>query len=720
MFGRVGRFCVNRPWLTIVAWIVAAIALSALAPSLKPTDDQADFLPSHYQSVQAAKLQEKAFPQRDQPAAIIVFQRSDGGKLTASDKEAVGKVAKNLQDQKYKKIKQVLSNPAAVSTDGRVALANVLADTKNVYDEDVLEGVRKMREDAKSPLGGTSLKMGITGSAATALDTRESSGDTDAMIMMATLVLIIVLLGVIFRSPLIAFLPVLTILVVFTVANGLIATASELGGLKADQSVSALLIVVLFGVGTDYILFLLFRYREALRAGEQPKNALVNAVSSVGETIASAAGAVIVAFLALLLSTMGSMRSLGPSLAIAVAVTLVAALTLVPAVFSLLGTKAFWPSKAWQKQPRNTTANRIGSMVSRRPAAVAVVSAGILAVLAVGVFGFKAEFDSESSLPKDLESVQAMEVLQKGFAAGGADPTLVYLEAKDGGKLDKPELKAFHDALAGVSGVGQVSEAVPSPKGDVAQFSVVLKYRPAEDKAISLVSGELRDAVHKAAPEGSKALVGGTTAVLADIETAVNHDYKVVFPVAGIAIMVILGLLLRSVVAPLYLMVSVGLGFAATLGSTVWLFQGAQGEKGLLFMLPVIVYLFVVAIGTDYNILMVARLREEIRKGTAPREAVRLAVAQSVPTISAAAVILAGTFGVLMLADNSMLQQMGFAVSFGILLTAFIMALLLVPTLTTLLGEKAWWPGHQAPDTAAPTDTFRESGDRAVSGSASR
>ncbi|ASQ97439.1 MMPL family transporter [Streptomyces sp. 11-1-2] len=694
MFGRIGRFSVHRPWLVVAMWVIAAVGLAILAPPLKSSTDQADFLPSRYESVQVSKLQEHAFPQQESAAAILVYQRSDGGKLSEADKAAVAKATTGFQDKKYATFKSVVTTPEAVSKDGKMALANVYSTKKDVYDEDTQQSIKDLRADRDKLLKGTSLKVDVTGPAASGLDATESSGDTDAMIMMATLVLIIVLLGAIFRSPLIALMPVLMILVMFIMAQGLIATASDWFGLEADSSVSAILIVVLFGVGTDYMLFLLFRYREHLRKGQEPKEALVDAVTRVGETIASAAGAVIVAFLALVLSTMGSMRAMGPSLAISVAVTLVAALTLVPAVFSLLGTKAFWPSKAWKKAPRNRLANGVGSVVSRRPGLIAAVSAGVLAALAVGALGFKAEFDTDTTLPKDLESVQAMAELQKSFSAGESDPSLVYVQSK-GDKLDPAALTGFRQKLTAVEGVGEVSPAVLNPKGDVAQFSVVLKYRPASEKAIELVAGELRDTAHGSAPEGSKALVGGSTAVLADIEDAVNHDYRLVFPVAGLAIMLILGLLLRSVVAPLYLMLAVGLGFAATLGSTVWLFQNVRGEHGLLFMLPIIVYLFVVAIGTDYNILMVARLREEVRKGKTPAEAVRLAVSQSAPTIGSAAIILAGTFGVLMLASNTMLQQMGFAVAFGILLTAFIMALLLVPTVTAMLGSKAWWPNHR-------------------------
>ncbi|MEU1816486.1 MMPL family transporter [Streptomyces roseifaciens] len=718
MFRRVGRFAVHRPWLTIAGWIIAAVALSLLAPGLKSTTDETEFLPSHYESVQAGKLQEKAFPKTEQPSAIVVFQRSDGGKLTAADRADVAKVTGGLHDKHRKGIARIETNPQAVSPNGEIALANVIAVNKNAQDQTLPDAVKDLRQDAKGLLDGTHLKAGFTGQAATALDAQESSGDTDQMIMSATLLLIIILLLVIFRSPLIALMPVLIIALVFAVALGLIGTAAELGGLKADNSISAILIVVLFGVGTDYILFLLFRYREELRDGQQPKEALTNAVARVGETIASAAGAVIVAFLALLLSTMGMMRAMGPSLAIAVGVTLIAALTLVPAVFSLLGTKAFWPSKAWKKRSRSRLSDGLGALVARRPAAIAVLSAAVLAVLAVGAVSFKAEFDTDSQLPQKLESVQAMKDLQRGFSAGQSDPAMVYVESRSG-TLDKGALGTYKKDLAGIEGVGAVSDPVVNPDGTVAQYSVVLKYRPTEDKAIDLAGGTLRTAAHKAAPDGSKAYVGGTSAVLADVEKAVSHDYKLVFPIAGLAIMIILGLLLRSIVAPLYLMISVALGFGATLGSTVWLFQDLQHKNGLLFMLPVIVYLFVVAIGTDYNILMVARLREEVRRGVPAREAIHTAVARSAPTIASAAIILAGTFGVLLLADNSMLQQMGFAVAFGILLTAFVMAMLLVPTVTSLLGHKAWWPGHQdapRPDAATGSLPYADQGRRLDAG----
>jgi len=219
---------------------------------------------------------------------------------------------------------------------------------------------------------------------------------------------------------------------------------------------------------------------------------------------------------------------------------------------------------------------------------------------------------------------------------------------------------------------------------------VTLKYEAASDQAIAAV-GDVRTVAHDSAPPGTRALVGGSSSIYKDINAAVNHDYRTVFPVAAVLIMVILGLLLRSMVAPWYLIASVGLGFGATLGTTVLLF--GRGD-GLIFLLPIIMYLFVVAIGTDYNILMIARLREEAREGRSPRDAAREALRHAGPTIGAAGFILAATFGTLMLSGNAFLTQMGFAVAFGIVVAAFVMAMFFTPSLTALMGHAAWWPGH--------------------------
>jgi RND superfamily putative drug exporter len=235
---------------------------------------------------------------------------------------------------------------------------------------------------------------------------------------------------------------------------------------------------------------------------------------------------------------------------------------------------------------------------------------------------------------------------------------------------------------------------VPSADGKTALFMVTLTDEPSSDAAMNDIKDGLRPAASRAAPDGANAYVGGLTSVFVDFQASMNRDYAVVFPAAAFVILLSLALLLRSLVAPWYLMVSVGLGFAATLGATVLVFQHFQGEPGLIFILPVIMYLFVVALGTDYNILMVARLREEAREGRSPRDAAAQAVRHAGPTVAAAGVILAGTFASLMLAGNSLLTSMGFAISFGIVVAAFVMSMFFTPALTALIGHAAWWPGH--------------------------
>jgi putative drug exporter of the RND superfamily len=362
---------------------------------------------------------------------------------------------------------------------------------------------------------------------------------------------------------------------------------------------------------------------------------------------------------------------------------------------ALLGTRVFWPSKAWRTEPRGARFAAIGTAMGRRPAQFAAVSGLVMAALAIAAFSFRPTFDLTSgSTNSTAESTVWQNQLLRGEPAGATTPTQVYLKSAGGTKLSASELTAYRSDLEGVSGVGTVSAPLPNKAGTVAVYQVVLSHDPASADAMNTVKGPLRTAAHQDAPPGTTALVGGITAIYVDIQSAVDHDYALVFPVAAVIIMLILALVLRSLVAPLYLMASVGLGFGATLGATVLLFQNSGGNNGLIFMLPVIMYMFVVALGTDYNILMITRLREEAREGRSPREAAAEAVRHAGPTVGAAGLILAGSFASLMLAGQSTLTQMGFAISAGIAIAAFVMAMFFTPALTALIGHAAWWPGH--------------------------
>ena len=390
MFSRLGRYVVRHPWQVILAWIVLAVAVVALAPPLQSTSDEADFLPRDYESIKALEAQSDAFPELadTEPAAIVVVDRADGEPLTAEDSAAVGALADDLSAADIEHLADIRANPP--SENGLVQTITAgLAEGTDPFDTALTDSARDLREQAKEGVEGTDLRVGVTGSIAQNLDAEESAGNAEAAVGIATIGLIVVLLLVIFRSPIIALLPILVITIISQVATGLISIANEAFGLQADSSITVILIVVLFGIGTDYILFLMFRYRERLREGEEPKAAMVHAIERAGEAIASAGGAVIVAFLALVLSSLSIFRSIGPALAIAVAVTVVAALTLIPAVVSLLGTKVFWPSKAWKTEPKNARFAAIGDSLGRHPGRFALVSGLLLASLAVFAFGFK-------------------------------------------------------------------------------------------------------------------------------------------------------------------------------------------------------------------------------------------------------------------------------------------------------------------------------------------
>ena len=700
MFERLGRLVVHNPWKVIAGWVLVTIAIVAFAPGLSDVtnSDQANFLPSDYESVQAGELAEQAFGQNNQATATIVVKRQDSQVLTGGDQTSIGDLGSAIDGARIDRVEQVITGKQFLSQNQKVQLVNVVLEGRGDEPE-LVDTIKDIRTQATDALKGSDLEYAVTGQVAMQADNTDAFDTALLIVGAATIVLIIGLLLLIYRSPLAALLPVFTVGLVSTIAPGLVAWLAQAFNFQVDQSVQIVMTIVLYGVGTDYIVFLLFRYRERLRAGDDPKTALVAAVARVGEVIASAAAAIIIAFMALLLAAFGAFTSFGPGLSIAVALMAIAAVTLIPAVVSLLGTKVFWPSKSWQRTPKGSMFQRLGQFTGRRPGVVAVASGGVMVALALGMIGFNTDYDQTGQLPSDTESARGLDYMQIGFPSGALNPTSVYVKA-DSGTLDQNALTKYAQALQDVPGVGG---AMPGPtgepftvnkNGDVAQIDLLLDSSPYANESLDLAGGPLRDTAHERAPAGTKAYVGGLSSVFADVRDANNRDLWVIFPVAGVLIALVLGLMLRSIVAPVYLMAAVVLGFFSTMGATVIAFQGIGDRPGVSFMLPMLVYLFVVAIGTDYNILMIARLREEAKLGNDPRTAADLAVEHGGPSVGAAGVILAGTFASMLLAGVSFLMEMGFAVSLGILLAAFVMSMFLVPSVTALLGHAAWWPGH--------------------------
>jgi RND superfamily putative drug exporter len=321
---------------------------------------------------------------------------------------------------------------------------------------------------------------------------------------------------------------------------------------------------------------------------------------------------------------------------------------------------------------------------------MALISSGILALLAVGSLFYHASYDMTTALPGQQESTLAYHDLTSAFPAGALNPTQVFVTAPKA--LSARQLTTLAHALLHTEGVAAVLPPQMSLHDRAAELNLYLKADPYSDAALHDVVGPIRNTAHHTLA-GAHVLVGGVTSAYVDVRAAINHDLSIIFPVAGLLIAAILVVLLRSLVAPLYLLGAVALGYTATLGASVGIFQGLGGATGLDFTLPIVVYLFVVAIGTDYNILTTARLREEFAAGHDRHEAVHRTITHGGPTVAAAGIILAGTFASLMLSGIDSMVEMGFAVAVGIALAAFVMASVLVPSIAAILGQRVWWPG---------------------------
>ena len=701
MFGWIARAVTARPWLVIIGWLVAGAAIIGLAPSLAEitTTDQAAFLPRDAESVRAADLAKRAFPETDGASGAIVVRRIDSSTLTDTDVEALGGLVDRLDATRPPMVRGYQFDPTrSVSANRRVSLIGVQF-TGPSENPAVQAAVDAVRADVEVALSGTGLSAGLTGTAPIAGDSSAALRDAERIVTLATLVLVVALLLLIFRSPVAALLPLVTVGVVLAVSTSLVAIVGTALDVRVGQELPTMLTVVLFGIGTDYLLFLLFRFRERLRAGDEPGKAIVAAVERVGEAIFSAAFAVIAAFGALVLASLGFFTTLGPALALGVVVMLLAALTFVPAVVAILGRGVFWPSTSDKRRTRRPVFAALGRLVAGRPGAVLVAATGLLGGLAAGLLAFSTAYDPVSQLPPGAESTGAYEDLKRGFPAGALHPTQVYVST------DRPstmaDLAALSTQLTTVDGVAAALPPRLAADGRTAAVPLILDTEPFSTEAMDLVAGPLRHEARTAAPAGATVVIGGQTMAQADIRAATDRDLRVILPVAAGLFALILAGLLRALLAPIYLVTMVIAAFLATLGAAAVMFQ----DTGLAFTIPIIVYLFVTAVGTDYNILITARLREEIRDGRDPRQAAGLAVERAGPSVAAAAVILAGTFGALLISGVPLFVEIGFAVTTGILLSGFVVSLLLVPAATALLGRAAWWPG-----TAAKTDPGHATG----------
>ncbi|MFJ1707499.1 MMPL family transporter [Kitasatospora sp. NPDC088346] len=706
------RFSTRHPWKVIALWAVLGVALAGLAPMLiaRVTQHQTgDFLPRGYDSAAALRIAEERFgADPDATTLTVLVARLDGRPLGDADRKVIEDEAAELARQRVvmpseddlprflvpDRSQTPRIAPAMTAPDRSFELLSVQL-AGNPTDKGVQGVYRTFRDTARAQFSAAGMRTGFTGTLAETVDSTDDN-KAAATVGSALVTGLIVLLNVlVFRSVLAAVLPLLAVALIGGVAGGAVAGAAVLTGRKLDAGTPGLINVVLLGIGIDYLLFLLFRFREHLRARpEQSAREAAEQVSGrVGTAIASAALTIVAAFATLGLATFGQFRSLGPAIAVAVLVMLLGSLTLLPALLAAAGRRMFWPSRALRREPRDHRAARLGALVTRRPMTMLAASLALLAALAAGLTGIRMDYGRGDSGGRTAAAATAAE-MARALPAGVADPTSVFLTATDGSPLTAAALDGLSRALGEVDGVGQVGRTVLNEDHRAARIDLYPTADPQSQQARDLVSGPIRAAVARHTPAGLTGHVGGTAAVLADVSAAVDHDLTIVFPVAAALIGLILLLLLRSLLAPVVLMLSVGLGFAATLGAATLLFQHGLGGPGVSFTLPLVLFLFVVALGTDYNILIADRIREEMRRPGPSRAAVARAVRHTTPAIATAGLVLAGSFATLATTPGS--EQVAFAMALGIMLSALVLSLVLVPSLAAVLGRSLWWPTRRA------------------------
>jgi putative drug exporter of the RND superfamily len=697
-------------WVVLAIWLVAAFAMGSVGSKLADvtTDETASFLPDDAESTEVQELLKERFPGGETTIGLIVYQREGG--LTEADRQRIEEDARKVDDAiPVTQPAQVPFGPDAapglVSENGDAAytVVTVPLDFDKVAD---------WGEESRELIGGSrdGLDVYVTGDLGLWVDFEEVFGELDAKLLFATVLLVLILLGAIYRAPLIAVIPIFVVGIAYLLATGFIYLYAEAGN-DVNSNSTGILVVLMFGVGTDYCLLLVSRYREELHRIEDKHEAMARALRRAGPAVLASGCTVVAAMLVLLLADTGSTNALGPVSAIGVAAALLAGLTLLPALLTIVGRRGFWPRSkavAWRPEEelerRAGIWRRIGDRVLRRPGLALIATTALFGVFALGLLSYKEDYSIGGFFKKEVESVEGFEVLGESFPEGALGPTSVLVQ-REGGEATDTDLAAARERLEGVDGVASISEPQRSEDGAIGKIDVTFEDDPYSEAALARVD-TLRDSVSEL-PGGATALVGAGSAVQQDFNDAAERDMRVIVPVTLLVITIILGILLQAIVAPLVLIATVMASFFGTLGLSIFFFIEVQGTEGVDASLPTFAFIFLVALGVDYTIFLMSRVREEASiHGT--REGVLRALSATGPVITSAGLILAGTFSVLMTLPITFTFNIGFMVAVGILLDTFIVRTIMVPAAVELLGDRVWWPstarggGHALREHAEP------------------
>jgi len=685
----------RRRWLALglfVLWLLVAGFAGPYSGKLADvqTNDNAAFLPKTAESTEVNDLQRRFIDQETTPG-IIVWERESG--ITAADRALA-----TQQLAEVRAVPKVVSvTPLIPSQDGRALQAVVqLAGTDGMELTDAANAVRDEVQ------GSDGLSAYLTGPAGLLADLIAAFEGIDSTLLLVTGAVVIVILLLVYRSPVLWIFPLLSVGFGYALAGGLVYLLANNDVLTLNGQSQGILTVLVFGAGTDYALLIIARFREELRRHEDKYDAMRAALRGAGPAILASGVTVILGLLCLLFSDLSSNKSLGPVAALGIAATMAAMLTLLPALLALAGRRAFWPfvprygSEATEAQG---FWGRVARFVGRHARAVAVVVVLVLVGLSLGIGQLRVSGISQSeSFTTTQESVTGQQALERHFPAGVGSPAVIIAReaAADQVLSVVKQTPGVSDAAflsAGGGGGGEPSgSGAPRVEGGLVQIDATLASAP-DSRAADDTVRQLRSAVH--AIPGADAKVGGFSAINLDVSDASKRDRVVIIPIVLAVILVVLAVLLRALVAPLLLIVTVVLSFAATLGVCALVFNHVFHFAGADTAFPLFAFVFLVALGIDYNIFLMTRVREEtLHIGTRPGVLRGLAVTGGV--ITSAGVVLAATFSVLGVLPLVFLAEIGFAVAFGVLLDTIVVRSLLVPALVYEVGRPVWWPSRLA------------------------
>ncbi|MFJ2826702.1 MMPL family transporter [Streptomyces sp. NPDC087263] len=659
------------PWALLGLWVALLAFVAPFAAKLADVqhDRPTDYLPASADSTQVAKIQEQ-LPGGETTELVLVYHR-DGG-LTAADRTTAAQ-----QVDAIAAANRLTGTPRGVPSGDGTTLMYPVASTEPGIDEELRDAfVNDVRDVAR---GEDGLSVDVGGPGALATDAAEVYNSLGGPLLYTTVAVVALLLIVIYRSPLLWLVPLAVAGIADYLSMGVAYGLHQAFGTTISGQSSGVMTILVFGAGTDYALLLISRYREELRRVERPYDAMVVALRGCGPAVLASSGTVAVGLLCLLAADLNSSRGMGPLGALGVLCALVAMLTLLPAVLVLLGRRVFWPLvPAFGSRPkeRRSLFTAMGSSAGRRPYAVLAGGAVLLGALALGTLNLPGALKQQDSFVDKPDAVAAMETLAAAYPEQGTQPITVITPA------DRAD--ATLAAARGHQGVAAVERGRTG--NGWTEISVTAKGAP-QSAAETATIKSLRDDL-----KGS--YIGGPSAEQLDLKDTNARDQLIVVPIVVVSVLLILFVLLRSLVAPLLLVAAVIAVWGAALGIGGLLFGPVLGFAGTDPGLGLLSFVFLVALGVDYGIFLMHRMREESLSGAEPAEAALTALRTTGGVIASAGLVLAATFAVLTNMGLVQLVQLGFVIAVGVLLDTFLVRTYLVTSASVALGRKVWWPGQ--------------------------